>query len=367
MSNIDELIQQFCPEGVKFIELRELAQVGTGSKNGNESEENGKYPLYVRSKFIKRIDTYDFDEEAIIIPGEGGIGEIFHYINGKYSLHQRAYRIHFLSKNVITKFAYFYMIANFKKYILQKAVNATVSSIRMPMITQFQIPIPPIPIQQEIVNILDKFTQLEAELEAELEARKKQYEYYRNELLNFEGREVEWRMLGEVSKILRGTALTEKEAIPGEIPVVANAPKPIYFHGKSNRSGETIVISRSGAYCGLVSYWNELFFLTDAFSIHPDKTLLKTKFVYYLLKNEQGKIHLMKNGSGVPHVRAKDFEPYSIPVPPIFIQERIIGILDKFDALVNDISVGLPAELQARRKQYEYYRGKLLDFRPKVE
>jgi hypothetical protein len=103
--------------------------------------------------------------------------------------------------------------------------------------------------------------------------------------------------------------------------------------------------------------------LTDAFSVHPSN-IFKTKFIYYFLKNEQEKIHLMKKGGGVPHVRASDFEFYFIPIPPLSEQERIVGILDKFDALVNDLSVGLPAEIAARRKQYEYYRGKLLDFKP---
>jgi type I restriction enzyme S subunit len=185
MNKIEKLIQDYCPEGVLYRELKEVAYIGTGSTNGNEATENGKYPLFVRSKTVKMIDTYEFDEEAIIIPGEGGIGEIFHYVNGKYALHQRAYRISLFTEKILTKFIYYYMMANFKKFILQKAVNATVSSIRKPMIEKFTIPLLPLPVQQEIVNILDKFTQLEQELNAELEARRKQYEFYRNMLLTF--------------------------------------------------------------------------------------------------------------------------------------------------------------------------------------
>lgn len=233
----------------------------------------------------------------------------------------------------------------------------------MKSVLTMKIPILPLPIQQEIVNILDKFTKLQAELQAELQARARQYEYYRNDLLNFEGKDLEWKTLGKVAKILRGTALTEKESTSDEFPVIANAPNPVYSHGKYNRTGETIVIARSGAYAGLVSYWNMTFFLTDAFSIHPNNKLFNTKFVYYLLKRNQDKIHQMKKGSGVPHVRANDFNSYSIPMPPLHEQERIVGILDKFEALVNDISIGLPAEIKARSKQYEYYRGKLLDFK----
>lgn len=145
--------------------------------------------------------------------------------------------------------------------------------------------------------------------------------------------------------------------------MVANAPNPISFHNKANRNGECIVIARSGANAGLVSYWNEEFFLTDAFSIHPNDTFLKTRFLYYFLKNLQKEIHSMKEGSGVPHVRASDFEIFKVPVPPLAEQDRIVAILDNFDALVNDISMGLPAEIKARKQQYEHYRGKLLTFK----
>ena len=168
--------------------------------------------------------------------------------------------------------------------------------------------------------------------------------------------------MGEVGEIKRGVAFTKKQSISGKFPVVANAPNPISFHNEANRNGECIIIARSGANAGLVSYWNEEFFLTDAFSIHPNNAFLNTKFIYYYLKNLQREIHSMKKGSGVPHVRASDFEIYNVPVPPIEEQERIVNILDKFDALVNDISVGLPAEIKARREQYEYYRGKLMTF-----
>ncbi len=173
---------------------------------------------------------------------------------------------------------------------------------------------------------------------------------------------MEWKTLGEVGAILRGTAITEKETNPGEFPVVANGPSHNYYHDKSNRSGETIVIARSGAYAGLVSYWNQPIFLTDAFSIHPENKVLSTKFLYYVFKKEQTKIHLMGKGAGVPHVRAKDFESYKVPVPPLVEQARIVAILDKFDTLTNSISEGLPREIELRQKQYEHYRNLLLSF-----
>ena len=187
MSKLEKLIEELCPNGVEWKKLGEVAQIGTGSSNGNEAEENGLYPFFIRSQTIKYKNDFEYDEEAIIIPGEGGVGEIFHYINGKYAIHQRVYRIHIVDDLISTSFVYHYMKSNFKKFILKKAVSATVTSIRKPMIEDFIIPLPPLPVQEEIVRILDNFT----ELTAELTARKKQYEYYRDKLLTFKKKQVE--------------------------------------------------------------------------------------------------------------------------------------------------------------------------------
>lgn len=217
-------------------------------------------------------------------------------------------------------------------------------------------------IQSEIVRILDKFTALTAELTAELTMREQQYNYYRDQLLSFEESEVELKTLGEVAQFKRGTAITQKQTTPGEIPVVANGPIPTYFHSESNRQGETIVIARSGAYAGYVSFWDQPIFLTDAFSVHSDLKIVKPKFIYHVLQNKQEHIHAMKKGAGVPHVRVKEFETYDIPIPPITEQDRIVSILDKFDTLTNSITEGLPREIELRQKQYEYYRDLLFSF-----
>jgi len=114
MNRIEQLLSEMCPDGVELRALGDVAEIGTGSSDRKDATESGIYPLYVRSKEILRIDTYEFDEEAIIIPGEGGVGDIFHYVNGKYALHQRAYRIHLLIDEVMTKFAYYYFSTEFK-------------------------------------------------------------------------------------------------------------------------------------------------------------------------------------------------------------------------------------------------------------
>ncbi|HBT5196928.1 restriction endonuclease subunit S [Klebsiella pneumoniae] len=358
---------------VEWVTLGSMADIGTGNSNRQDESENGIYPFYVRSKNILKSDTFEFDEVAIVIPGEGGIGDIFHYVEGKYALHQRAYRIRITTNAVDTKFLYYFMSSSFKQYILTKSVGATAISIRKPMLEGFKVPIPSpdnpeksLAIQSEIVRILDTFTALTAELTAELSMRKKQYYYYRNQLLSFDEGEVEWKTLGEVATFRRGTAITQKQTTPGDIPVVANGPTPTYFHSESNRQDETIVIARSGAYAGYVSFWNQPIFLTDAFSVHPNLKIVKPKFLYYVLQNKQEHIHAMKKGAGVPHVRVKEFESYDVPIPPLAEQVRIVTILDKFDTLTNSIAEGLPREIELRQKQYEYYRDMLFSF-PKPE
>ncbi|MDJ7049641.1 restriction endonuclease subunit S, partial [Salmonella enterica] len=187
MSELNWLEKLLDGAEVEWMALGDVADIGTGSSNRQDENEKGDYPFYVRSKNVLRADTFQFDETAIVIPGEGGVGDIFHYVEGKYALHQRAYRVCLDTPTLNTKFLYYFMSFGFKKYILMKSVGATSVSIRKPMLEDFQIPIPPLEIQQEIVRILDTFTALTNELTNELKLREKQYNYYRDNLLNFNG------------------------------------------------------------------------------------------------------------------------------------------------------------------------------------
>ena len=186
---VGEMIRELCPEGVSFAQLRTVASIGTGSSDKKDSDTDGPYPFFVRSKQVYRSQTFEFEETAILIPGEGGIGEIFHFHQGPYALHQRAYRVAPNAEQLEPKFLFYFMIANFKQHILARAVSATVTSIRKPMIESFPVALPPLEIQREIVSILDKLdilvNDISIGLPAEIAARRKQYEYYRNKLLTF--------------------------------------------------------------------------------------------------------------------------------------------------------------------------------------
>lgn len=181
----------FEEDDVEWKTLSEVATIGTGSRNTNEAVEDGKYPFFVRSQIPRLINEYEFDETAIITAGDGvGVGKVFHYIEGKYGLHQRAYRIVVNSHQELNpRFLYYYFVGDFYQYITRASVHASVTSLRKPMFEKYLIPIPSLEEQNRIVSILDKFDALKTlicgKLSSEVEFRKKEYEYYRALLLSF--------------------------------------------------------------------------------------------------------------------------------------------------------------------------------------
>ena len=385
MSILEEI--QNCP--VEWKELGEVAEVGTGNNNTNEQDENGKYPFYVRSKNIKKINTYLFDEEAIVIPGEGDIGEIFHYIKGKYGLHQRAYRIHITADNINTKFIYYYMHANFKKFIIKKAVSATVSSIRKPMIEKFPIPIPPLEIQEKIVQILDKITEYVTELTSELTSRKKQYSFYRDKLLSFEDEvyQVDWKTLGEVATVtkLAGYEFTKyvNYSSTGEIIALRalNVKKGrlVLDDVKYIDNSEFSKLNRSKLQIGdmLFTYVGTvgevaLIDKDDTYYLAPNvamvrlntNTIIAKYLMYYCQSNGfvYNQIERLMEASSMKNLTMEKIRKFKIPVPSLEIQSRIVQVLDNFDTVCNDLNIGLPKEIELRQKQYEYFRETLLTF-----
>ena len=395
MSKIEELLKN---EKVEWKRLGEFTEVGTGSSNTNEQVEDGLYPFYVRSKSIKRNNKYEFDDESIVIPGEGGVGDVFHYVNGKYALHQRAYRIHLTEDSISTKFIYYYMVNNFKKYILRNAVQATVLSIRKPKIENFYVPIPSLEIQEKIVKTLDKFTKYVTELQTELQFRLKQYEYYRDmflseEYLNklseniTENKFVEWKKIGELFEFKNGL----------------NKGKEFFGRG-------TPIVNYTDVYKKNKIYLNDLLGTVETTNDEQERYSVKRGDVFFTrtseTKEEVGKTSVLledvENGvfSGfvlrarpktellIPEYCAYCFETYEfrksvvrystyttraltnggtlsklkIPIPSIEIQNHIVTILDKFQDILSDTKGMLPKEIELRQKQYEYYREKLLTF-----
>jgi type I restriction enzyme, S subunit len=363
--------------GVDWKALGSVADIGTGSANRQDESENGIYPFYVRSKNILKSDTFEFDEVAIVIPGEGAIGDIYHYVEGKYSLHQRAYRIHITSDVVNTKFLYHFMTSNFKQYILMKSVGATAISIRKPMLEGFQIPIPcpenpkkSLEIQADIARILDSFTALTSELTAELTARKMQYNHYRDQLLSFDDAEVEWKTLGELAENLdsKRKPITSSQRDPGEIPYYG-ASGVVDYVKNYIFDGDFLLVSEDGA--NLLARNTPIAFSISGKSwvnnhahVLKFETYAERRFVEYYLNSIDLTPYI--SGAAQPKLNKKNLESISIPNPSPEEKKRIVAILDKFDAMTNSTSEGLPREIGLRQKQYEYYRDLLLSF-PKPE
>jgi type I restriction enzyme S subunit len=171
--------------------------------------------------------------------------------------------------------------------------------------------------------------------------------------------------LNDVSLAFRGDYITKKSEKNGNIPVILGGQEPAYFINRYNHDGEIVVVARSGVSAGFVSYWNQPIFVTDGFGYEARAGMITTKYLYYFLKNIEKELNAMKRGAGVPHISGEELGKTLIILPCIEEQVRIASILDRFNDLCNDIFTGLPAEIESRQKQYEYYRDKLLTFREK--
>ncbi|MBA4391155.1 MAG: restriction endonuclease subunit S [Syntrophus sp. (in: bacteria)] len=385
-AQVGKLIAELCPEGVEVKSIGEICQINRGRVMSKDYLRNyaGEYPVYssqtVDDGVFGRINTYDYDGEYLTWTTDGAnAGSIF-YRNGKFSITNVCGLLKVKGDGVNTKFLLYILATVSKQYVSAGMGNPKIMSNVMEKI---KIPIPPLAIQQEIVKILDTFTTLEAELEAELEARKKQYEYYRDELLTF-GEDVEWKTLGEVCLKTENIKWKESNNINYQYIDLSSVSR------ENNKISETQTINSTNApsraqqiikiddvifgttrptlkrYALINSEYNNQICSTGFCVLRANKKLLLPSFLFFILKTMKFYYFVENNqeGAGYPSISNSKVKEFPIPIPPLAEQQRIVAILDKFDALVNDISVGLPAELYARRKQYEYYRNKLLTFEP---
>ncbi|MDD4500578.1 MAG: restriction endonuclease subunit S [Bacteroidales bacterium] len=383
MNKVEELIQQLCPEGVEYKELGDVVVIVKGKQLNKELlTDIGTYPAYNGGiSFSGFTDNYNYDENTIIISQGGASAGFVNFITTKFYANAHCYVVLPNNEVVINRYVYHFLKLN-QERLTEKQHGAGIPALKTSEIAKLLIPIPPLPVQQEIVTILDTFTQLEAELEAELEARKKQYEYYRNELLTF-GDEVEWKTLGEVGEFIRGNGLQKKDFTQSGVGCIHYGQIYTYYGTfthttKSFVSKELakklvkvtkndLIITNTSEnledVCKSVVWLGENEIVTGGHATVFKHSQNPKYLAYYtqtpMFFSEKKKL---AKGTKVIDVSAKDLAKIPIPIPPLTEQEHIVSILDKFDALVNDITIGLPAEIEARRKQYEYYREKLLSF-----
>ena len=381
MSRIDDLIAEYCPDGVKHQTLGEIGEFirGNGIQK-RDFQDSGfgcihygqiytYYGLFAdhTKSFIdpnlaeKRKKAYKGDlviattseNEEDVCKACAWLGEEPIAISGDAYI----FRHHQNPKYISYCFQSELFQSQKKKYI----TGTKVLRVNGDAMAKIHVPVPPLPVQEEIVRILDSFSSLEAELEAELEARRKQYTHYRDELLKFE--RVLIASLGELCKISVGRKNGTAGEF-GEYPYVNAGTSVSGFVNEWSEEGDCVTTpSRGQGGMGFVAYQASRFWCGPLCYVMRSKhSDVMIKYVYYYLCSHKADILGLVHEGGTPAINKSELAGLRILVPPFEEQQRIVSILDRFDKLTNDLSSGLPAEIEARHKQYEYYRDRLLSF-----
>ncbi|HAJ4259043.1 TPA: restriction endonuclease subunit S [Escherichia coli] len=328
----------------------------------------GETPYYGANNIQDYVDGYTHDGEYVLIAEDGSASlenYSIQYATGKFWANNHVHVVRG-KERVHTRFLYHYLcIVNFLPFL----TGGGRAKLTKGQLIEIPVPIPcpdnpekSLAIQSEIVRILDKFTALTAELTAELTMRKKQYNYYRDQLLSFKEGEVEWKTLGEITrKIASGRNKTRQAE--GDFPVYGSTGL-LGFTNEPAYSGDLLLVARVGAYAGLVNAVSGHFDVSDnTLIIHPSDSW-NARFAFHQLTHMN--LNQYAVGAGQPLITGGMLKNLKVPVPSLNEQTRIAKILDKFETITVSITEGLPREIELRQKQYEYYRDLLFSF-PKPE
>ncbi len=355
MHKIERLLQTLAPKGVEFRKLGEVCE---------------------------------------IIRGKYGTAGFVNWQNQKFWANDVCFSV--IPKETLINRYLYYVLTNMQNYLYSISNRSAIPySISSNNIMQITIPIPPLEIQQEIVKILDAFTELNTELNTELKARKKQYEYYQNMLLDFNDinqnhkdakmsaktypkrlksllqtlapKGVEFRKLGEVCEILdnRRIPIAKNKRNPGIYPYYGANGIQDYIDSYIF-DGDFVLVGEDGSVINkdntpVVNWASGKIWVNNHAHVLQTKNELKLKFLYFYLQT----IDVSYCVAGTPpKINQENLKKITIPIPPLEIQQEIVKVLDQFSILTTDLLAGIPAEIKARKKQYEYYREKLLTFKP---
>ncbi len=395
MHKIERLLQTLAPKGVEFRKIGEICLIKRGRVIAKKIlQENGKYPVYssqtLNNGILGFIDTYDFDGEFLTWTTDGAYAGSVFYRNGRFSITNVCGLLQIIQDNILHKYLYYILQITAPLHVSSGMGNPKLMSAAMQQIT---IPIPPLEIQQEIVKILDAFTELNTELNTELKARKKQYEYYQNMLLDFKDikqnhkdakmsaktyrlktllqtlapKGVEFRKLGEVCEILdnRRIPIAKNKRNPGIYPYYGANGIQDYIDSYIF-DGDFVLVGEDGSVINkdntpVVNWASGKIWVNNHAHVLQTKNELKLKFLYFYLQTIDVSYCVVGTP---PKINQENLKKITIPIPPLEIQQEIVKILDQFSILTTDLLAGIPAEIEARKKQYEYYREKLLTFKP---
>ena len=382
MTNLERMITELCPDGVKYAKLSEVATITRGVRLiRSQLAEAGKYPVYQNSMTaLGYYEENNYPANTVFVISAGAAGEIG-YSTVDFWAADDCFCFA-CPEDLQNRYLYYALLCQ-QNYIFSRVRRASVPRLARSVVEQLRIPVPPLPVQNEIVRILDNFTALTAELTAELTARRKQYEYYRDALLTF-GDDVPMVTLGEIAEYRRGSfpqPYGERRWYDGDnampfvqVADVAEEGMRLVENTKQRISvlaqpmsvfvpKGTVVVSLQGS-IGRVAITQYDSYVDRTLAIfNKYRIVINKKYFAYQLERKFGIEKEFARGSTLKTITKEEFTKFTIPIPLLEEQERIVSILDRFDALTTDISNGLPAEITARQKQYEYYRDKLLTFK----
>lgn len=399
MESIEQMIKRLCPKGVEWKKISEIGTIYRGvafskkdftekgtpcihygqiyTKFGNSAHKTYTYVSEQLSKGKKLAQKGDL-VMAVTSENMEDVGKCLAWLGEEDILvsNHACYIRHSLNPMYL---AYYLQSAHFFNYKKKISKGVKVIDLDLNMFGDMLIPVPPMEVQNRIVEILDKMTTLTAELEAELEARKQQYEYYRNKLLTFNEigggiRQVTWMKISEIGQICMCKRIMKDQTHKqGEIPFYkigtfggtadAYISRELFEDYRARfkfpKKGDLLIsaagtIGKTVVFDGKDSYFQD----SNIVWVDNDETIVTNRYLYHIYKI----INWKTDGGTIRRLYNDNLRNTIIPVPSMEEQQRIVSILDRFEALTTDLQSGLPAEIEARRQQYEYYRNKLLTF-----
>lgn len=419
MSRLDELLKEYCPDGVEYKKISDVCETITDYTAAGSFADIAKHVKYINNsiEYAQLVRTTDLknkfadpakfvfvsedafnylwrvnlDAEGLVLPNVGNCGEVYYIEPEKLPFKHNVLgpnAIWVKSDHVINRFLYHLFQSNEFQRKLKKIISPTgQTKFNKTNFRNLSIPVPPLPVQEEIVRILDSFTELTTklitELTAELAERKKQYEYYRNELLTPK-KDTKFYKLGEISTIIRGASprpikkyiTTDPDGV-NWIKIGDVSPESKYIMSvkekitKEGSKKSRIVHKGDFILSNSMSFGRPYILDIDGcihdgwLSISNFKNKVTPDYLYHILLSSRVQSEMKKRasrGGSIKNLNADIVKEIKIPVPGVDTQNRITKVLDNFESICSDLNIGLPAEIEARQKQYEYYRDALLTF-----
>lgn len=408
MSRLDELIAELCPDGVKYERLQDHCLLLDNERRPVTKKDriSGMYPYYGANGIQDYVDKYIFSGTFLLIGEDGSVIDsdgrpVLNWATGKIWVNNHA---HILSEKKGTSLRYLYYVL--QTVNISSLVRGAPPKLNQKSLNNIIIPAPPLPVQEEIVMILDKFTELTAKLTGELAKRKQQYQYYRDSIVDFLDNRaekpkkiekliadlcpngVEYKELGEVTCLIKNgftyevdKTTTKKykvsriETISGGVINMGKVATVNVADEKYRLADGDILFSHINSlpYLGNIAFYEEkygeLYHGMNLLCFRFVKDVVLPKFAFYIFRTSFFRKYIdkyAKHSCNQYSLSISTIKKWKIPTPPLPVQKEIVTILDRFDALCNDLTSGLPAEIEARKKQYEYYRDKLLTFKEAV-